>query len=91
MKEFPSYVKIDKSLGVYAPDLVLHNGCSCPIDIEIDEPYEYKTKKKFIILAAVMKKGMNIFHQTIGLFLDLQKIKSRTIFWSVCALLNSLH
>lgn len=46
MKEFPSYVKIDKSLGVYAPDLVLHNGCSCPIDIEIDEPYEYKTKKE---------------------------------------------
>lgn len=46
MKEFPSYVKMDKSLDVYSPDLVLHNNCSCPIDIEIDEPYEYKTKKE---------------------------------------------
>jgi len=46
MNEFPSYVKMDKSLDAYSPDLVLHNGCSCPIDIEIDEPYEYKTKKE---------------------------------------------
>lgn len=46
MKEFPSYIKMDKSLGTYYPDLVLHNGCSCPIDLEIDEPYEYKTKKE---------------------------------------------
>ena len=46
MKEFPSYIKVDRSLGAYAPDLVLYNGRSCPIDIEIDEPYEYKTKKE---------------------------------------------
>ena len=46
MKELPSYVKIDKVLGPYSPDLVLSNGCSCPIDIEIDEPYEFKTKKE---------------------------------------------
>lgn len=41
MKEFPSYIKVDKILGIYSPDLVLYNGHSCPIDIEIDEPYEY--------------------------------------------------
>lgn len=46
MKEIPSYVKVDKLFGSYFPDLVIHNGCSCPIDIEIDEPYEYKTKKE---------------------------------------------
>lgn len=46
MTEFPSFIKVDKSLGAYSPDLVLHNGCSCPIDIEIDEPYEFKTKKE---------------------------------------------
>lgn len=46
MKEQPSYVKMDKSLGRYAPDLVIHNGCSCPIDIEVDEPYEIRTKKE---------------------------------------------
>ena len=39
MKEFPAYVKVDKSLGVYSPDLVIFNGHSCPIDIEIDESY----------------------------------------------------
>ena len=46
MKEIPSYVKVDKSFGCYFPDLVIHNGYSCPIDIEIDEPYDYKTKKE---------------------------------------------
>lgn len=46
MKDFPSYIKIDKVLGAYSPDLVLYNGCSCPIDIEIDEPYEFQTKKE---------------------------------------------
>ena len=46
MKEFPSYIKIDKVLGAYSPDLVLYNGCSCHIDIEIDEPYEFQTKKE---------------------------------------------
>ena len=46
MKEFPSYTKIDKILGPYSPDLVLSNGCSCPIDIEIDEPYDFQTKKE---------------------------------------------
>ncbi len=46
MKEFPSYVKMDKVLGSYAPDLIIHNGCSSPIDLEIDEPYELRTKKE---------------------------------------------
>ena len=46
MKEFPSYTKIDKILGPYSPDLVLFNGCSCPIDIEIDEPYDFQTRKE---------------------------------------------
>jgi len=46
MKEYPAYLKIDKALGPYSPDLVLSNGCSCPIDIEIDEPYEFQTKKE---------------------------------------------
>lgn len=46
MKEFPSYVKMDKVLGYYAPDLIVHNGCSTPIDLEIDEPYELRTRKE---------------------------------------------
>ena len=46
MKEFLSYTKIDKILGPYTPDLVLSNGCSCPIDIEIDEPYDFQTRKE---------------------------------------------
>lgn len=46
MQNHPSYVKMDKALGCYFPDLVIHNGCSCPIDLEIDEPYELKSKKE---------------------------------------------
>lgn len=46
MKKFPSHIKIDRALGAYSPDLVLSNGRSCPIDIEVDEPYEFKTKKE---------------------------------------------
>lgn len=61
MKEFPSYIKIDKSLGTYSPDLVLHNGWSCPIDLEIDEPYEYKTKKEIHYIGCGDEERNNYF------------------------------
>lgn len=61
MKEFPSYIKVDKILGIYSPDLVLYNGHSCPIDIEIDEPYEYKTKKEIHYIGCGDEKRNNYF------------------------------
>ena len=61
MKEFPSYIKMDKSLDAYSPDLVLHNGCSCPIDLEIDEPYEYKTKKEIHYIGCGDEERNNYF------------------------------
>ena len=48
MKEIPSCVKVDRSFNGYFPDLVIYDKyhCPCPIDVEIDEPYECKTKKE---------------------------------------------
>lgn len=60
-KEFPDYVKIDRSLGCYFPDLVLHSSCSCPIDIEIDEPYEFRTKKEIHYIGCGDKERNNYF------------------------------
>lgn len=61
MKELPSYVKMDKVLGNYAPDLILHNGCSCPIDLEIDEPYELRTKKEIHYIGCGDEERNNFF------------------------------
>ena len=61
MTEFPSFIKIDKSLGAYFPDLVLCNGCSCPIDIEIDEPYEFRTKKEIHYIGCGDEERNNYF------------------------------
>lgn len=61
MKELPSYVKMDKVLGNYTPDLILHNGCSCPIDLEIDEPYELRTKKEIHYIGCGDEERNNFF------------------------------
>ena len=45
MKRIPKFVKVDAQLGCYYPDLVIDTG-KVKIDLEIDEPYDYKTKKE---------------------------------------------
>ena len=39
------FVKVDAKLGCFYPDLVIDTG-KIKIDVEIDEPYDYKTKKE---------------------------------------------
>lgn len=46
MKTYPQYVKIDLKVVSYYPDIIINiNNCYF-IDVEIDEPYDYKTKKE---------------------------------------------
>ena len=45
MKRIPEFVKVDAKLGCFYPDLVIDTG-KIKIDVEIDEPYDYKTKKE---------------------------------------------
>ena len=46
MYEFPQYVKVDVEIEGYYPDITLEIDDNIYIDIEIDEPYEFKTKKE---------------------------------------------
>lgn len=46
MKKLSSLVKIDRTFRGYFPDIMIDLGYRCPVDIEIDEPYEYKTRKE---------------------------------------------
>lgn len=46
MYEFPQYVKVDVEIEGYYPDITLEIDEHICIDIEIDEPYEFKTKKE---------------------------------------------
>lgn len=46
MHEFPQYVKIDVEIEGYYPDITLEIDEDIYIDIEIDEPYDFKTKKE---------------------------------------------
>lgn len=70
-------------LGTYAPDLVLYNGCSCPVDIEIDEPYEYKTKKEIHYMGCGDEERNNYFVKTIGLYCGFRRIKFGVILLNV--------
>ncbi len=45
MKRIPKYVKVDAKMGCYYPDFVIDTG-RVKIDVEIDEPYDYKTNKE---------------------------------------------
>lgn len=46
MYEFPQYVKVDVKIEGYYPDITLEIDEHIYIDVEIDEPYEFKTKKE---------------------------------------------
>lgn len=45
IKKYPEYTKVDVKIGSYFPDILLDVDGIAYIDIEIDEPYEYKTGK----------------------------------------------
>lgn len=63
MKKISSCVKVDRSFHGYFPDLVIYDkyGCPCPIDIEIDEPYEYKTRKEIHYIGCGDEKRNEVF------------------------------
>lgn len=44
MKLYPEYIKVDTVVNYYYPDMTLDINGKVFIDIEIDEPYDYKTK-----------------------------------------------
>lgn len=45
MKRIPEHVKIDMQIDQYYPDIVIQCG-SVNVDVEIDEPYDFKTRKE---------------------------------------------
>ena len=46
MKLYPTYVKVDRKKGNYYPDILMNIKDYAYIDIEVDEPYEFKTKRE---------------------------------------------
>lgn len=62
MKEFSTYVKVDRKVGTYYPDLILDvNGCC--IDIEIDEPYVANTKEETHYISGGDENRNNYFSE----------------------------
>lgn len=84
MKELPSYVKMDKVLGSYAPDLIIHNGCSSPIDLEIDEPYELRTKKEIHYIGCGDEGRNNFFTSNNWFVLRFSENQIKRVFNKEC-------
>lgn len=61
MKYIPKQIFIDGKVGKYYPDLIVKTSNGICIDIEIDEPYEYKDKKEIHYIGCGDKERDNYF------------------------------
>lgn len=61
MKYIPKQIFIDGKVGKYYPDLIVKTSNGVCIDIEIDEPYEYKDKKETHYIGCGDKERDNYF------------------------------